>query len=1035
MIMGNLRSVCVCSCSVAIAAAMLATQAAAEPVQTAFTVDANTTALYLFKEGTGTTSVCEKAGVPAATFVSGAAWVPGRQYFAVATDSGYMTVADNAALRPVTAITVEAWVKLQRPAGDLIVKEQCYFFRIGSTIMADFAVGGTKWTTMNGNLPVPTGQWTHLAITFNSVTHTGCIYINGVLDTTTTFATGTMNPSTSTLWLGRNDYDSGSNVDGKIDSIRISNIARVFTPLYPTPPEPPTPKGNLVPNGDFEIGLTGWRGDTYGDINLVWETTSGAATGQKCVHSIAGANPQAGLYSRPIPAHPGRHYTFSGQFMSTTSSSYSPRFEVLGIGSGAGFVSYGPSDPLYIPGMQNYPTAPAGSWRQTTYSFTLPTNFTSPSLCVHIGYPSSGNICVDDVRLIATDGMTALALKDKIAVGLQSLPVGNLYTYTPNATTATTLIISNTDTVAHNVTVQPTITDWQENPVSGQPSLGTFSVPAGSAITATYGMNTALRGTFRLGFDLTSEGQTWHQSAEAKYAVFVNMQNVGNPDTSMFGMNTHMEREPTAHLAREMQVLSKCGVKWVRAWWGWGMCENPMNTYNWTEYDRQYSTVTTGTGIRIMPILLRYDTKEITAVGTFSEWAWAGTTPSGGMQQPPFTSMMDQWGLFCGKVAQRYAGNIKAYELWNEPGVDDHGTVTVSVYTTLLNETRPNIRKAGNDPNAMVIGFAGPAISIASVLANGTAGQMDAVSLHAYGQLLQPETGLPAEVSSVRATMTAGGCPTSMPIWHTEQGISADGDGYKAKSLSEADVAQLYTRNVITSAAQGSQRYFWFSSDDTAEYGATIFYGDYVPRPRLGALAACASFIEGTTFKKTYNPDSNTYAHLFQGPSTGVCVFWNRVTPMQLILAINPSKLQAFDTMGNAIPITGATTSTVQVGVERPTFLQCNLADYSAMDTAVSGATVSAVCTVNVATTPIVGGVRVTLTGASPTPVDGIVDLIAAAGTTPKGWPAAQHFQGLALGQSQSYTFAVPAKAGISQVRVRCGDRRMITTTVVYKAH
>ena len=69
--------------------------------------------------------------------------------------------------------------------------------------------------------------------------------------------------------------------------------------------------------------------------------------------------------------------------------------------------------------------------------------------------------------------------------------------------------------------------------------------------------------------------------------------------------------------------------------------------------------------------------------------------------------MMDEWGIFCGKVAQRYAGRIKAYELWNEPGMDDEGTVTRLFTPTLLKETRPNIRKAGNDPNAKVIGFAG----------------------------------------------------------------------------------------------------------------------------------------------------------------------------------------------------------------------------------------------------------------------------------------------------------------------------------------
>ena len=90
--------------------------------------------------------------------------------------------------------------------------------------------------------------------------------------------------------VGQNDWSPiGSEIDGKIDSLRISNIARVFTPLYPPSPGAPTPPGNLVPNGDFESGLMGWRLNGYGDMNLVWETTGGAATGQKCLHTLSTA--------------------------------------------------------------------------------------------------------------------------------------------------------------------------------------------------------------------------------------------------------------------------------------------------------------------------------------------------------------------------------------------------------------------------------------------------------------------------------------------------------------------------------------------------------------------------------------------------------------------------------------------------------------------------------------------------------------------------------------------------------------------------
>ena len=45
-----------CLCSLVVVAAVLAARAAAEPVQVSPTVDANTTALYRFKEGTGTTT-------------------------------------------------------------------------------------------------------------------------------------------------------------------------------------------------------------------------------------------------------------------------------------------------------------------------------------------------------------------------------------------------------------------------------------------------------------------------------------------------------------------------------------------------------------------------------------------------------------------------------------------------------------------------------------------------------------------------------------------------------------------------------------------------------------------------------------------------------------------------------------------------------------------------------------------------------------------------------------------------------------------
>ncbi len=598
-----LCSACACLCPIAIAATVLASWAAAsEQVQTSFTVDANTTALYLFREGTGTTvhhePTTQATQTPDAT-LNGANWTTGRQYYAVATDAGYMTIPDSTTQRPSTAITVEIWVKLDEPDGDVVVKEQVFFFRLGSTVTCSLAVGSSSWTTFVGTLPIPTRQWTHLAITFDSTTHVASIYVNGVLDTTYTCPSGTLNQATSTVWVGRNDYNSGSAVCGKIDSLRISKVARKFLPL-PSPTPTPIPVGNLVPNGDFEMGLTGWRGDNYGDVNLMWETTGGAFSGQKCLHTLSsartdfsallGGGTPSGVYSRPIPARPGRQYTLSLQ-LKTSSGTYSPRVEIEGLGSSISDVS-----PFPI-----YPTV-GTSWTQATQTFVLPSNFAPPNICVHIGYPSSGDFYVDDVRLICGGGPINLALKDMISVGpAAALPPGNVCT--TGSSSPITLNIVNTDTVAHNVTVQPTITDWQGLSISGVPSLGTFSVPANGVTTVSYTMDTTHRGSCRLGFNLTSEGQTWHQSAEVQYAMVVNMQGVGNAATSIFAMNMHLDREPSDHLVRETQVLAQCGVKWIRAWWGWGMCENPEGTYSFTEYDRQYNAIN-GAQMNVMPVLL-----------------------------------------------------------------------------------------------------------------------------------------------------------------------------------------------------------------------------------------------------------------------------------------------------------------------------------------------------------------------------------------------------------------------------------------------
>jgi hypothetical protein len=1007
------RLACVLSYSLAVLALMLPAGASAEPVQTSFSADAHTVGLWLFKEGTGTTSASALPGGAAAT-LHGATWVMGRQHYAVATHSGYVAIPDSEAVRPPDALTVEVWVKLQRPGGYTLCKNGSYLLNVGRTVQARFNVG-RGWQSVRGRLPVEMGQWTHVAMTYDSATTGASIYVNGALDRKSTLeGGGKVAAHGSELRIGLNDWNPmGSEMDGKVDSLRISDVARTFEPMQQPKPEAPAEveKGNLVPNGDFELGLIGWRMTGEGDTTLVWGTDAqDPASGRLCLHNIPGAVGGSTLLSRPIAVQPGGHYAFSARMRA--DSKRTPRIEVVAAG-GRGFAAVSPF-PLY-------PTIDT-AWVDVKQSFVVPDDFAAPSVCISLPFQSPGELWVDDVRLVAGDSASELMLKDKIAVGPQTLPIGNLYPYTPGGTTPMPLNVVNTDTAPHRVTVQAIARDCEGQALPAV-AVGTFDVPADGATTATFGLNTGRRGTFRLGFDLTSDGQAWHQSAECKYAVIVPMKGVGDSEDSAFAMNTHMEREPTPHLARSMEVLSQVGVKWIRAWWGWGMCEKTQGTFDFTEFDRQFNTVTSGTGMRIMPILLRYYSQY--------EQSWAGPVTRGrAIQEYPDPKVLPEWKVFCGKVAERYKGRITAYELWNEPtmGSSPNGVLTPQQYADLLNNTTPAIREY--DPKAKIVGFAGvPLDFMEKTLKLGVAPLMDVVSEHSYSQLELPEINLPKRTKEVRAILAANG--GDKPIWHTEQGLSGDDDGY-GPITSEADIAALYIRNFVLVRSLGVEKYFWFSAQTSPTYGAAIYYENYIPRPRLAALNTCASFLEGSSCRESYRPGEDAYAFLFEGTApTGVV--WNLNLPARVSLPIRPDAVQAFDMMGNAVPVVAEQDSAViQIPADRPAFLRCSAADAALFRRAVAGMQVKSQDPVVIAARAIAGGVQVTVTGASPSPMDGVLELVPAANNAPTGWPPAQHFQSLESGKSQEFQLMLPAGSAAGQVRVVCGNRRLRTITVPY---
>ena len=141
---------------------------------------------------------------------------------------------------------------------------------------------------------------------------------------------------------------------------------------------------------------------------------------------------------------------------------------------GIGWAGPSYSIPPYFSPFPIYPTINT-SWKKVTQSFTVPTNLGAPNICILFQYPSSGQLWIDDVEVLANVPSNGLMLKDKVGVAPQTLPVGNLFL--AGQAPPVTLNVVNTDTVAHNVTIQPTIVDCRTIRFQGCPRWARSACP------------------------------------------------------------------------------------------------------------------------------------------------------------------------------------------------------------------------------------------------------------------------------------------------------------------------------------------------------------------------------------------------------------------------------------------------------------------------------------------------------------------------------------------------------------------------------
>ncbi len=203
------------------------------------------------------------------------------------------------------------------------------------------------------------------------------------------------------------------------------------------------------------------------------------------------------------------------------------------------------------------------------------------------------------------------------------------------------------------------------------------------------------------------------------------------------GIQIHIHREDMRPILRHLQAL---GVGWVKVQVSWKLYQ---------PYPDAYADDRLAELDRLVEAAANNDMKVLLNVSKAPEWS----RPTTELDGPPLDFAL--YREFMAFLANRYQGNVAAYELWNEPNLQRewNGTpLSAAELTRLIAAGADGVRQA--DPQALVISSA-PAttgindgttaiddrVYLRGMLEAGIGDIVDGIGVHPYGWANPPDSG------------------------------------------------------------------------------------------------------------------------------------------------------------------------------------------------------------------------------------------------------------------------------------------------------
>ncbi|MDQ1656533.1 MAG: polysaccharide biosynthesis protein PslG [Cryptosporangiaceae bacterium] len=303
--------------------------------------------------------------------------------------------------------------------------------------------------------------------------------------------------------------------------------------------------------------------------------------------------------------------------------------------------------------------------------------------------------------------------------------------------------------------------------------------------------------------------------------------------------------------AKILDTVAAAGATWVRIDISWSMIQPKKGTFDTVWGVPQVDKAVQMANARGLKVL-----------GTFwltPQWA------SGSTNSRVLPTNVADYANAIKFAANRWAGQIQAWEVWNEPNSSDFlSPVDPAAYTNLLKAAYPAV-KAGS-PTAQVMPGGTMYVDtnfISSVYANGGKNFFDVMAVHPYQGKADlppdaPDTGGTTiqrltHLDALETLMAANG-DGAKPIWMTEFGWSTHDNTASTPTwylgVSEATQAVYLKQSLEYIQANYPQitNAFWYTSRDLNVDGAYhqnnrgLIRRDFTPKP---ALQMVTCYIKG----------------------------------------------------------------------------------------------------------------------------------------------------------------------------------------------